>query len=226
MQDDKGNWLRTEQVYQMTDLFPEAPEESFGFSCEVGAVVCFGNYEQDDDKSNGTESVEWIVLDVDQSENRALLLSKYVLDLQRYNKKWTKVSWAKCSSRSWLNGTFYDKCFTADEQEYIIKTALLSYYVDGYIDTKDNVFFLNEDELTKYLPSRDDRKAVPTDYAISQEVVHNGGYSYWWLRDSSQRKNDANRIEPDGHLQRVGANTNAYGVGVRPAIWVDLALFK
>ena len=48
---------------------------------------------------------------------------------------------------------------------------------------------------------------------------------YWWLRDSTTRKNDANRVRPHGNVEEYGGNTNAYGVGVRPALWISLDLF-
>ncbi len=45
---------------------------------EVGDVIYFGSYEQDNNLSNGKEEIEWIVL---AKENRkALLISKYALD--------------------------------------------------------------------------------------------------------------------------------------------------
>ena len=191
---------------------------------QVGEVISFGRYKQNNDKSNGAEPVEWQVLDVDYSEGRALLLSKYVLDMQRYNSSWSKVSWKKCSVHSWLNDKFLKTCFSRDETKAIIRTSLSSWYVDESVSTYDYVFFLSVDEAVHYLPSAAERQAKPTDYAAAREVVVKGGYCYWWLRDSTNRKNDANRVNPQGAFEEYGANTNAYGVGVRPAVWVDYTM--
>ena len=49
------------------------------------------------------------------------------------------------------------------------------------------------------------------------------GYCYWWLRDTTNRKNDANRVEPNGDILEYGSNTNAAGVSVRPVIWLNVA---
>ena len=49
----------------------------------AGSIVTFGMYEQDGDAHNGKESIEWIVLDV--QEDRALLLSVHTLDAVTYN---------------------------------------------------------------------------------------------------------------------------------------------
>ena len=50
----------------------------------IDTGVFFGKYEQDGDLSNGTEDIEWIVLDIDKKNNEALLLSKYVIDVKPY----------------------------------------------------------------------------------------------------------------------------------------------
>lgn len=189
----------------------------------VEKSVYFGSYEQDNNTRNGAEPVEWIVVANDQRNNRALLLSKYVLDMERYHKSYSKIRWDECSVRSWLSDTFYQKCFSASERASIIRTKHYANYGDSSIETTDKVFFLSIDEVESYLKTREARMATPTQYAIAQDVaVSDSGSCYWWLRGSSDRKNDADRIEPDGHIQTYGGNTNAYGVGIRPAIWVSL----
>lgn len=237
-----GNeWLKTEVSFevnfsdstiensQQANIFPA--DASLNTPCVpqqtdsicVGSIVKFGHYEQDSNKSNGKESVEWIILDIDSSKDRVLLLSNYVLDMQRYNKKWSKVSWVKCSVRSWLNSSFYTECFSETEKSTIVKIDLYSKYVDDYVATSDLVFLLSAEEVSNYLDNNQERQAKPTEYAVTREAVKKGGYSYWWLRDTTNRKNDANRINPNGEVEEYGANTNAYGVGIRPAIWVDMS---
>ena len=71
---------------------------------EVGDVIKFGSYEQDDDTSNGKEEIEWIVLEKDNAS--ILLISKYGLDCQPFYTSLTDVTWETCSLRTWLNGTF------------------------------------------------------------------------------------------------------------------------
>ena len=51
----------------------------------IGDIVTFGTYEQDNDSSNGQESIEWQVVDI--SDGKALLVSRYVLDNIEYNEK-------------------------------------------------------------------------------------------------------------------------------------------
>jgi hypothetical protein len=70
--------------------------------------------------------------------------------------------------------------------------------------------------------SKELRLYKPTQYAKSRSTATENGYCYWWLRDTTNRKSDANRVKPNGEVFEYGANTNATGVGIRPAIWVDL----
>ena len=240
----ENDWIPTDAIYNVffsqamnsntTTTQPQAPQPEqdidsttyYRIASEeitVGDNVVFGAYEQNSNKKDGKEPVEWIVLGIDKPNNRALLLSKYVLDMQRFNQKWTKVSWEKCNVRGWLNGTFYKACFSNEEKKAIIKSDLESYYGDQYVQTSDNVFFLSADEARDYFSSNVERRVEPTSYAIDREVALSGANCYWWLRDASGRKNDANRVKPDGNVEEYGGNTNAYGVGIRPAIWVDLS---
>jgi len=185
-----------------------------------GQVLVFGQYEQDNNLQNGKEPVEWIVLRVDGA--RALLISRYALDVRRFNEEWVKISWKDCTLRSWLNSVFYNECFTDSQKKAILSTAIQSNYVNSTVNTQDNVFALSARESEQYL-NQNMRQCVPTAYAQAQAAALDNGYCYWWLRDTTTRKNDANRVEPNGEVCEYGSNTNAAGVSVRPVIWINLA---
>ena len=63
--------------------------------------IVFGSYEQDGNKKNGKEPIEWEVLGED--ENGILVVSRYILDCQPYNKSPSHVTWKTCTLRKWLN---------------------------------------------------------------------------------------------------------------------------
>lgn len=184
-----------------------------------GEIVTFGSYEQDNNTANGKEPVEWYVLRTDRG--RALLMSVYALDTRPFNEDWIKVSWSGCDLRTWLNGTFYKTCFNATERKAVMHSSVSSNYVDNAVETKDYVFCLSAAEAKKYLKG-DLILCKPTRYAREKSTATNNGCCYWWLRDTTHRKNDANRVEPDGVIAEYGANTNATGVGIRPVIWVNV----
>ena len=61
--------------------------------------------EQDNDISNGKEDIEWLVLWI--VDDKALIVSKYALDVQPYSTYTdTDCTWKTCSLWEWLNSTF------------------------------------------------------------------------------------------------------------------------
>lgn len=115
--------------------------------CHVGNIVIFGSYEQDGDETNGKEPIEWEVLSVE--ENRALLVSKYVLDVQPYhNRDDEDVDWSTCTLRVWLNNDFLNTAFAENEQERIATVEISDH--EGETNTLDKIFILKFEEYTKY----------------------------------------------------------------------------
>ncbi|MBP5330528.1 MAG: hypothetical protein J6Y89_01590 [Lachnospiraceae bacterium] len=126
--------------------------KKYDFSAmKTGDTIEFGAYEQNDLMNDGKEAIEWTVLG--KTEDRLLLISKYVLDVLPYNRKSESTSWEKSSLRKWLNGYFYDTAFTDTEKAMILPTelkdlanAFYDHSVPGN-DTVDNVFLFSLDDL-------------------------------------------------------------------------------
>ncbi len=133
---------------------------------KVGNIVTYGHYEQDNDKSNGKEAIEWIVIKYDSESDKALLLSLYGLDALRFNAR-TYQGWENSEIRSWLNDDFLNEAFTAEEQKGIAITTVktgdneewVTYAknrgwgnttVSGGKDTLDKVFLLSLEEVMEY----------------------------------------------------------------------------
>ncbi len=120
-------------------------------SVTAGSTVTLGSYEQDGNTSNGKESIEWKVLKT--TDDKALLISKYVLDNVTYNNtQKAGITWDECSLRTWLNNDFYNTAFSSDEKNCIATTTLVnntsaSYTSRGGVETTDNVFCLSIDEV-------------------------------------------------------------------------------
>ncbi len=184
-------------------------------SVKVKDIVTFGKYEQDNNKRNGTESIQWIVLDV--QDDRALLLSRYALDSVRYHSSYVDVDWEDCTLRSWLNDTFLYEAFSADERRRILPTN--NGY--GYSSTSDSVFLLSVGEIYSYLPSARERTCSLTSYAISMGAVErNGVAQWWWTRSPGTASGQATFINFEG--DSYSAYVNNYSLTVRPAIWISL----
>ena len=110
--------------------------------------MTFGHYPQTS-RGNDNTPIEWLILA--REGNKALLLSRYGLDAQPYNKERACVTWEECTLRTWLNGTFLNKAFTAQEQAGIVLTSVDNSKSQGYIgwstnggnNTRDKIFLLS-----------------------------------------------------------------------------------
>ena len=193
----------------------------------IGDIVTFGSYEQDNDDSNGKEKIKWIVLD--KTEDQILVISKCGLDCQAYNYEYTDVTWEICSLRGWLNNEFINSAFTEEEQSKIAITTVInennpSYDTYGGNDTQDKIFLLSINEANKYFNLNEARKCVPTDYAIAQGDYYavGGKVNCWWLRSPGYNQKFAAGVNDDGSVYVRGSLVErGYNV-VRPALWINL----
>ena len=198
---------------------------------KVGDYVAFGSYEQDNTLSNGKEEIEWLVLV--KNDNKALLVSRYALDCQRYDTSITNVTWKTCSLRKWLNGTFINNAFSSDEQAMIQSTTITA-DKNPESNTTDKVFLLSRKEAVEYFSSTEVRKCVPTHYAIAQGAYESSRYSaggkatcWWWLRSSGDRLSDDNSdiasiVNDDGGVYGLWNKLYNESGAVRPALWIKI----
>ena len=204
----------------------------------VGNRVTFGRYSQTKD-GNDDMPIEWIVLDV--QGDRALLLSLYGLDAQPYHTRDMSITWKKCTLRTWLNGEFFKKAFTAKEQGAILTASVDNSMSQGYSawwtsggkNTDDKLFLLSYAEANKYLGvgegiSNIKSRVAPTAYAI-KNGAYRGGFDRtsdgtaagrWWLRSPGLTQNSAAYVCTDGSHDYYVVNSSS--VVVRPAFWLNL----
>lgn len=197
----------------------------------VGSTVFFGAYEQDNDTSNGKEDIEWLVLA--KSGNKMLVISKYALDGQEYNTSYTSVTWETCSLRKWLNGTFINNAFSAEEQAMIPTVNVAAdknpdYITDPGNATQDKVFLLSITEANQYFTSDEARKCAPTDYAIAQgaytsDIYKAGGRGtcWWWLRSPCDTQYMAAFVNCLGVVYGYSYSVGVDYGAVRPALWIE-----
>lgn len=199
---------------------------------EVGSIIKFGTYEQDNNTLNGKEDIEWIVLG--KTDNRILAISKYILDYQSFHGFTSSVSWGTSDIRAWLNGIFANDAFSLNELNYIPVVLNKDRYLStgGYVvnsETYDQIFLLSYSEISTLLPTDAQRVCTPTKYAIDQ-----GGSSpaYWWLRTPDRMITQQNvnvvtvrTVANNGMLenyQGTAIRSNPQSkYGIRPVIWID-----
>ena len=180
----------------------------------VGDYILFGAYEQDNDPSNGAEDIEWLVLARDNEG--VLAVSRYVLDFMQYTTSEEAVSWEECSLQKWLNDTFYNSAFRADDQRRIR-------------DTIGKVFLLSTSEANKYMDSDAARRCAPTAYAIARGAITSSTYRVdgkdtcgWWLRNVYRTNFNAATITIEGAVSTLDVDLWLAFYGVRPALWINI----
>lgn len=155
---------------------------------KVGKIVKFGIYK--------SVEIKWRVLDVDMSDNTALLVSEYGWEEMRFDAK--SNNWSNSEIRKWLNETFYN-AFTPSEQAKIISRP-----------GGEKVFLLSKEEVEYFCTKNNAGICYPQE--ASDPVC-------WWLRSPGSYPNftmyvDRNGVVCDGSFVHLA---NCY---VRPAILV------
>ena len=199
--------------------------------------IYFGNYYQSN--SSTKEPIKWRVLSV--HGNDAFLLADQNLDAKPYNEKFSDVTWATCTLRTWLNGTFLNTAFTSAEQTAIKNTTVVNednpyYGTEGGVNTTDKVYLLSIAEASntaygfngEFRTQRETREAKNTAYAkecgawtsTSTEYEGNG---YWWLRSPGNYSYRASSVSNYGCGSGYGNNVDDGSGAVRPALHLNLS---
>ena len=200
-------------------------------SASAGDVVTFGTYDQDGNKKNGNETIQWQVLE--HKDNNILLISKKALEYSNLNDSRWDATWEKCDMRVWLNGDFLNNSFDSGEQDVIKQTNVSAdnnpnYKVNPGNATNDKVFFLSISEVEKYFTSASDRKCDPVDKILSEWEDPDDSMKYfdWWLRTPGDNNGSSVACveAKDGSIDYEGKAGNTNHSGVRPAMWLDLSI--
>ena len=192
-----------------------------------GDTVLFGEYEQDNNTSNGKEDIAWLVLEV--KDGKALVVSKYALDCKQYNTSNTDVTWETCTLRKWLNNDFINAAFSSYEKA-MIPTVTVSADKNSTNPgnaTQDQVFLLSITEANKYFGSDSARQCKPTDYAFANGAYVNSvnGNCGWWLRSPGVTQYSAHSaayVHNSGGVYESGIDVDIGTSAVRPAMWISI----
>lgn len=207
---------------QARAIIKEHPEVA-----QIGDIIYFGEYEQDNKTSNGKEEIEWKVLEKDEN-GKMLVISRYALDCRHYHSSVQQVTWETSDIRQWLNNDFISTAFNSTQKSKI-KTVTLEnrdnadYNTNGGNDTKDRVFLLSIDEAKAYLPSTIERVCIATKYAESQgsQLESLTRSCRWWLRSPGSTLYNASFVKVDGFILQLGTPVSIEKRSVRPAMWLE-----
>ena len=192
---------------------PAAPERE---------TVFFGHYPQQGE----ADPIEWIVLE--EQDGKAMLISKYLLDMKIYHPYGNRVTWENSELRAWLNEDFLGAAFSEEEQAAIALTDVdnsaaqgnMDWYDKDGNDTQDKVYLLSYQEANRYFPREEDRICAVTDHALFHYAYSgDGDAGWWWLRSPGRWSFDTGVAGHEGGFFSVDSDRVAGCI--RPVIRVD-----
>ena len=202
---------------------------------QPGQVISLGRYPQG---ANGeVQPIEWQVLEVE--DDRALLLSRHVLDCAPYHSEQTVVRWENSRLRQWLLEDFMSAAFSEGDLAHICRPEAandpageLLWQMFGMETTtgtiSDPVFLLAQADILRLFPGGDNMFCPGAGAAMTPWVAANhpdmdemNGHVSWWLRSSFNSMPFACIVSPV-ESNGVSGISPYTAQGVRPAVWVRL----
>ncbi len=219
---DAGTILKELNYKDSAEKFEECRAAAPYEFVNIGDLITFGKFEQDNVKENGPEPITWRVLD--KQDGKVLIITEKVLEKSPF----FAIYWKRSYIGGYLNSAFlYD--FTPEEKEKIIETKVTADAhpafpeTDQGADTKHKLFLLSVDEVNRYFADNDDRKCYASDFVIHEGLeTESDGRCDWWLRTACKSWSSGAviaNVDPNG---MVNMSTHNCRMGLRPACWIQL----
>ena len=200
---DAGAFYALDPMPRVRRIFPEG-ESTPGIEAQQGECVLFGRGMPR--RGTAETPLSWRVLR--REEGKLLLLCQSPAAILAYQRELGEVTWDSCDLRRWLNGIFWNLCFTESERERILPAKVETpdnhnFGTPGGPDTEDRIFLLSAEEAA----------ALPDDGARALGC-------WWWLRTPGFDNSFAAAVSPEGAVVRIGSFVDTDDYAVRPALWV------
>ena len=186
----------------------------------------------------GFGGLDWLVLDVDKQNKRALLLSENIIEKRSYNSAQSSVTWKKCTLQIYLNGVFLDQ-FSPEDRARIAPVRNENpdntwgvwsgkrLKTPGGEPTDDTLFLLSVKEVLEYFPGLKPHKDDGDEWHCEADErlvakCSDGSGAWWWLRSPGLTQDFAAGVHTDGRVRLIGDTVYDDCGGVRPALWLNL----
>lgn len=192
---------------------------------KVGDTVEFGKNFLDKGKEI---PLQWEILAIEAK--KILLLSKYVVAACAFSQKEGAASWDRSDIRQYLNGSFYDKAFSAWEKKAIKESLVvpeknMRYGTELGDVTCDRIFLLSASEVEQFMPQEAKRKRSVTAYAVEKGICTNGSDTCrWWLRNQGHSSDTVAEVDYNGKIHFYGMSAEYDRCGLCPAMWIKAAM--
>lgn len=177
----------------------------------VGDVIKFGIDEHED--------IEWQVLD--KKDNEIFVITKYIYIYDQYGG----CDWKDSYIREYLNSDL-DFCSSAfnEDAKAMIQTTNVIYKDENGAEknTADKLFLLSVDEYNKYFKDPSEAKCTPAKNVIGGYYADDSPVC-WMLRSpTSGLLREVECVSGSGEVFNSIDICDDDGVGVRPAMWINL----
>ena len=139
--------------------------------------------------------------------------------------------WEYSSLRKWLNGEFYQRAFSMEEQSIIMEYQTefgdrIGRAWPGDKPIFDYCFLLSDAEATVFFPDDRSRQLMMTENmenAFSRPVSsYHSKEEAWWCRSRGESKGLVVCVSPSGSLDMHGRSADTEMCAVRPAMLINL----
>ena len=193
--------------------------DSTAKECKKCGHVLFGSWEQDGDKTNGAEPIEWIKSGSQLADNTQLLVSLHCIAREQFDT--ASKEWYSCTLRTWLNSdsnSFYDSAFSDNEKLKIQKKTGKSYC--GSYQPTSYTFRIDLLSVSGITDLDTNSKIASYSRALS------GSKCDWWLTNSEYgwafgtRCLDASYVGSNGE---TSTRDVTWKEGVRPILYFKVS---
>ncbi len=198
-------------------------KENGNTGSKLGQSLFIGNYEQNGITDDGPEGIKWKV--IDETEDALLLLCDKAIDCIQYCSEFRTVSWTDSDIYSFLNGTFYNKAFGNNYEDFIIETE------------KGKLFLLSRTEFYKHYAAAsiisissdatsfgNESVCGFTEYADNKSVKFGPEKTEFWALRTDNESKLVFAVGKDGAISDF--EINCTGLGLRPAMWIRKVLLE
>ncbi len=198
-------------------------------------TISFGTYEQDGNINNGSEAIDWIVLDRDKSTGKVFLMSRIIIENHIFNSNGVDSLWQNSDIRKFINNDCYNAWFSESEKAKIVETKVATRDINNKdVYTNDKIYMLDENECRKFFGREDANqynkriathiteflKATRTNITVSNKNMWYKGNSSFWLRDAGSKSTYVKYVGLYGRLNKEGDSVSRND-GIRPVMWVS-----
>lgn len=173
---------------------------------EIGDTVIFGEFPPSLIEYSYTPmQLSWTV--AERSGTRIMLACRQSVNIMTYESG----SWADSDIRSWLNGRFYESCFTDIQKQMIVTVNVPNSTAHGG-NTNDKVYIPSLDDIEKYPEIKEKYWGAIPDPVIGNPI------NYRWLRDLAA-DGSHNSLDWTGKPTAREGWRKSY---VSPVIWIEV----